>query len=355
VKLKRLLAVLIAAGCSSAASAAETRHIDWSHNDSEIVQASCNCESGPSVGCDLANPMQFGGCDGCNDNSCDGCGGCDGLGGCDTGLFGLGIIKKSEHCYDDFISPMTNPVYFEDPRQLSELRFIFINHKLPFLLGAPAGSVQLFAMQFRVRLTERLSLIAVKDGFINSQSPLLGDGWADVSAGLKYSLLRNPSNGRMLSAGFRFETTTGSNDALQGNGDGVFDLFLSGGSLVGRRGHFLTSSGIVLPVDSSAENQMFYWSNHLDRRIFNRSYIFTELNWFNYMNNAGAFPLPLEGGDLFNLGAPGIKGNNIVTNAYGLKFKPNRNIESGVAFEFPLTETRGVMDNRFTADLIFRY
>lgn len=59
--------------------------------------------------------------------------------------------------------------------------------------------------------------------------------------------------------------------------------------------------------------------------------------------------------DLFNLGSPGVEGNNIVTNAYGLKYKPNRNLESGVAWEFPLTERRGVLDNRLTVDLILRY
>jgi hypothetical protein len=299
--------------------------------------------------------MEFGGsCNGCDNGDCTDCGGCDGTGGSDCGLLGYGIAKKSEHCYDDFISPMTNPVYFEDPRQLTEARFIFIDHKLPFILGAPAGRIQLYALQARVRLTERLSLIAVKDGYINSQSPLLQDGWADITAGFKYSLFRDPASGRMLSVGFRFETTAGRAESLQANGDGVFDIFMSGGRRLGQRSHFLTSSGFILPVDTNAENQMFYWSNHLDRRVANKAYIFSELNWYNYMKDGTAFPA-VEGGDLFNFGAAGVKGNNIVTNAYGLKYKPNGNIESGVAFEFPLTQTRGILDNRLTADLILRY
>jgi hypothetical protein len=73
------------------------------------------------------------------------------------------------------------------------------------------------------------------------------------------------------------------------------------------------------------------------------------------MKSGSNFPLPVEGGDLINLGAPGIAGNNIVTNAYGMKYKPSRNLEAGVAWEFPLTERRGILDNRLTADLIFRY
>jgi hypothetical protein len=58
---------------------------------------------------------------------------------------------------------------------------------------------------------------------------------------------------------------------------------------------------------------------------------------------------------LFNLGVPEIRGNDIVTNAYGLKYKPRSNVETGIAFEFPLTQRRGVLDNRITADFIIRY
>jgi hypothetical protein len=158
-----------------------------------------------------------------------------------------------------------------------------------------------------------------------------------------------------LSAGLRYETNAGHRGALQGNGNGVFDLFLSGGTRLGNRSHYLTSGGLILPVDSHAENQMAYWSHHLDYRILKRTYLFSELNWYNYIRDANAFPVALEGGDLFNFGSPGVSGNNIVTNAYGLKFKPTRHLETGVALEFPLTERRGILDNRITADLILRY
>ncbi len=360
-----LLASLIAASCGVQVEAGSSQPKSDGINrpikiqtqmESDVIPASCNCDnSSAASSCDLCDPMKFG-CDSCGDGSCDSFGGCDGLGscGCDSGLLGLGILKKSEHCYDDFISPMTNPVYFEDPRQLTELRGIFINHKIPALLG-PLGEVRVYALQVRARLTERLSLIAVKDGYIESESPLMQDGWADVSAGLKYSLYRDPTCGRLLSGGIRYETYAGRRRTLQGNGNGVFDIFLTGGSRLGQCSHILSAAGFILPVDSNSENQMFYWSTHLDRRITKKAYAFTEFNWYNYMKDANAFGLPVEGGDLFNLGSPGIAGNNLVTNAYGLKFKPRSNIEAGTAFEFPLTERRGILDNRITADLIIRY
>ena len=73
------------------------------------------------------------------------------------------------------------------------------------------------------------------------------------------------------------------------------------------------------------------------------------------MSSGNAFGLPIEGGDLFNLGSVGITGNDLVTHAIGLKARPKRNIEAGVAWEYPMTARKGLMDNRLTADLILRY
>jgi hypothetical protein len=118
----------------------------------------------------------------------------------------------------------------------------------------------------------------------------------------------------------------------------------------------LTATGFVVPSDHNQENTFMYWSNHLDKRIGeSRFYALSELNWYNFTRSGNAFPAAIEGGDLFNLGSVDIAGNDIVTNAYGVKYKPNRNLETGVAWEFPLTERRGVMDNRLTVDLILRY
>lgn len=77
----------------------------------------------------------------------------------------LGCIKPSERCFDDFISPMINFVFFEDPRTLTELRPVFASHNVPGAVGG--GSIQLYALQFRVALSDRLSLIATKDGYID--------------------------------------------------------------------------------------------------------------------------------------------------------------------------------------------
>lgn len=42
---------------------------------------------------------------------------------------------KSVDPFDDFISPVSNPFFFEDPRNLSEVRAMFLQHKVPLAAG----------------------------------------------------------------------------------------------------------------------------------------------------------------------------------------------------------------------------
>ena len=89
--------------------------------------------------------------------------------------------------------------------------------------------------------------------------------------------------------------------------------------------------------------------------ITNKVYFLTEVNWFNW-TRSGAGGIPgIEGGDFFNFGSTGVAGNDIVTGAFGFKYKPSCNMELGIAWEVPLTERRDVLDNRLTVDAIFRY
>ncbi|MGD9635621.1 MAG: hypothetical protein AB7G28_23065 [Pirellulales bacterium] len=285
-------------------------------------------------------------CDGNSDCQCQ-CGG-------DGGFCCLGdLIQQSDHCYDSFISPMTNPVFFEDPRNLTEARLIFLNHKVP--LSAMGGDIQLYALQVRAALTDRLSLIATKDGYIVSDNPLIDDGWADVSAGLKYLLYSDPANQVLASAGAVYEMPVGAHRAAQGLGDGTFDLFLTGGAQLCDCGHWIGAGGFVLPTDDNSNSTWCYVSNHFDYEFYNRLYSLIEINWYHWLESGDNGIPGVEGGDLFNFGSTGVAGNNIVTGAFGVKYKPTRNQEIGVCWELPLTERRDVLENRLTFDWILRY
>ena len=267
----------------------------------------------------------------------------------------LGCFCQTERCFDDFISPMTNPVFFEDPRQVTELRGIFLQHRVP--ATALGGDVQLYALQIRARLNDKLSLIATKDGYIVSDNPLIDDGWGDVDLGFKYSLLRDTRNRRLLSTGIVYDAPVGSNRSKQSMGDGAFHLFLTGGQEICDCGHWLSAFGWDLPIDSNANSEFIYWSNHFDYQVRKGWYALTEFNWFHWTNGGGdALGLTgVEGGDLFNFGSGGVEGNDIVTGAFGMKHKPNRLTEIGIAWEVPLTDRRDVLENRLTVDLILRY
>lgn len=264
------------------------------------------------------------------------------------------LFRQSDHEFDSFVSPITNPIFFEDPRALTEIRPIFVNHKAPLTAGG--GSVQLYAAQIRLRLTENVSLIAVKDGYINSSNALIGDGWGDLGAGLKFTFLRDVERQSIWSGGFTVGLPTGDRDALQGNGDGELNLFLSGAKKLSNRINWMTASGIRTPFNNSDQSMSSYWSNHINCQVTNSFYLVAEANWFHWLSAGKDGPVPgVEGLDIINLGSPGVAGNDIVTAAFGFKYKAGRHSELGCAFEFPLTERRDIIDNRITLDWRLRY
>lgn len=184
----------------------------------------------------------------------------------------------------------------------------------------------------------------------------MNDGFADVNAGLKYNLYKNYCSQTLLSTGFTFGIPLGTHAALQGRGNGEFNLFVSGGQQVGNYVHLLSTFGGRIPANNTDYTTSTYWSNHVDAKLGDSPfYVFTEANWYHWCTNGTQFPAPVEGLDLFNLGSTGVSGNDIVTGAYGVKFKPSGNLEVGIAYEIPYTERKDIIQNRLTADLILRY
>ncbi len=300
-----------------------------------------------------AEAAPCGGCNSC-DHVCYSAGSC-GHSGC--GLFDRvfgGVFARSDRRFSEFISPMTNPVFFEDPRINTEAKFIFLQQKIPST--AAGGDIQLYGMQVQAALTDRLSIVADKDGFIVSQNPLVDDGWADVAIGLKYLLFADYCNQRLLSVGVSYELPIGTPRALQGNGNGEFHLYLTGAALLVDRWRWISGSGFRLPSDPADESRVWYWSNHFSYQLSDMLYVLTEFNWYHWMGAGQQTALAgVEGVDLINLGSVGVAGNDIVTGAIGIKLKPHAGTEIGVAWEVPLTDRRDLLENRLTVDWILRY
>ncbi|WP_436716492.1 hypothetical protein U8335_03250 [Roseiconus lacunae] len=353
---KLVLAIAIATGAGPAANAAGLGLLGGGCDSSGCCDTlGCDGDCGCATGCDSScfDP-------GCCDRGCDS--GC--MSSCGDSLL-AGLIKPTDHCFDDFVSPMINFVHFEDPRTLTEIRPIFVNHWIPDRIGnnvSAGGTVQLLAMQFRVALTERLSLIGVKDGYIwgntdGTLGTLLDDGWASVSAGLKYNLLRDSQSGTLFSVGGTYELPIGSQDALQDIGDGEFHLFATGGQrLLDGNAHVMSAFGWRVPADDSVQTESIHWSNHADLKITDRVYLLTEVAWWHWTEGASAgTPLGVAGQDLFNLSASDVAGNDLVTQSVGMKYKPNCSTEYGLAYEFPLTEFKDVIESRLQVEAIYRF
>jgi hypothetical protein len=218
-------------------------------------------------------------------------------------------------------------------------------------------------MPIRLALNDRLSLIVPKNGFIMPEADLdeeIRDGWVDTSLGLKYNVMKDYCQQRLLSTGFTFEIPSGDTEAFQGNGDGTFNLFASYGAEFGSS-HWISGSGFVLPTNSSDESQIWWLSNHFDREVWDRGclsvYALGEVNWYHWTDSGEDGELDgVEGNDLFNLGTPGVAGNDIVTGAFGTKLKPYGNaMEVGVAWETHLTDRRDLLEDRLTVDWILRF
>jgi hypothetical protein len=263
---------------------------------------------------------------------------------------------ESDHEFDDFISPVTNPVWFEDPRSLTQLRAVFIHQQIPENSPLAGGDFQLYGLQAWLALSERLSIVAPKDGFVTLQADGIPheDGWADIATGFKYVLIRDVCNRFLLTGGLIYEWSQGSREVFQGNGDGMYNFFLSTGKGIGR-GHFLGTVGWQVPADGGEESESLVYSMHLDYELCDGFYPLFEMTGWHYAESGSRVPFSVEGRDVINLGSSDVAGNHTVTMAVGAAkvFSPHL-ILSG-AWEFPVTGREDLLDNRATITLTFRY
>ncbi|MBI2823980.1 MAG: hypothetical protein HYX69_04725 [Planctomycetia bacterium] len=304
----------------------------------------------------VTSPRDDGGCESCG-GLCDSCRGCD-QDCCDSwgrcGRF-LGLLP-SDHCFDRFISPLSNPFFFEDPRALTEIRGIFFDNSLPNTIDG--GDVQFWGAQVRGRVTDRLSVIAPRLGYFQVNQGVGGapSGFLSAPVGVKGTLLRDVDNQFLLSGGITY-FIPGSISALPTFGDGDFHFFLTGGKQIFGRGHWLSGTGFRIPVNSNWGTQMWYWSNQWDYELPGHLYPLFGVNWFHWMRSSTG---PLNTGgitalDILNLPSQGVAGSNVVSAVVGGRWKPNGHVEIGSGFEFPLTDNRDILRNRVYADLILRY
>ena len=265
---------------------------------------------------------------------------------------------RSDHEFDTFMEPVTNPVFFEDPRSKTRMRAFFINQMIPEDSALGGGDFQGYHVQVTVALSERWTLLAQKDGYISLQADGLANqgGWADLATGLKYVFVRDVCNQFLFSGGLLYEWSQGSSEVFQGNGDGIWNFFLTTGK-GWDRSHFIGTVGWHLPEDGGQHTESMFYSLHLDYMLNDDLYVLWELNGIYYVDAGRRTPAAfnLEGGDLINLGTIGVSGNHMVTTAFGFNWKVNCVLSIAAAYEIPLTDREDLMDNRTTINARLEY
>jgi hypothetical protein len=283
-----------------------------------------------------------------------------------NGATGGRALFQSDHCFDGFISPVTNPSEFEDPRSLTEIRPIFIYqttpHSNPFARGA---TIDFFSSQARLALTDRLSIVLQKFGWVHIEpskdSPFEDvTGFTEVDIGPKFTFYRCDQTGTLAAAGLTFEIPAGPNRVFQGTGDLTLRPYLSFAQNFGRSSYgsfnFMNTIGYNFGVDNRRTDN-FFSSWHVDYDVANahKIYPLLELNWRYYSTNGKVRDLDFEGGDLFNLGATNVSGHSTLTLAPGVRYKFCEWAQVGTAFEFPVIRRKDLEEFRWTVDVIFRY
>jgi hypothetical protein len=321
---------------------------------------------GLNQGVDPAKPLQHSLWDRCK--GIFNCGGGDGASASGRCLF------QSDHCFDYFASPVTNPFLFEDPRALTELKPLFI------YAGAPrtnpifrGGNEEFYGMQARLAFTQRLSMTVNELGFLtlNPFNPGAGPpgkfsqstGFAQVELAPKYTFLRNEDWRTVMAGGVIFQIPGGSPKVFQNIGTLGVVPFLSAAknfSLPAGWGstNLMGTTGYDFSVDKS-RSEFFYMSLHWDYNIANtnRVYPFLEMNYFHY-TRGGTANVPgfgFEGLDLVNFGSKNVGGRDFLSIAPGMRFKINEHIQFGAAVAWPLLKQKEINDYTLTFDIIFRY
>ncbi len=216
----------------------------------------------------------------------------------------------------------------------------------------------LAAVQPRAALTDRLSLIATKDGFImyGSDVGIADDGWADVAAGLEIPRLRRSRHANDHQHRFDLRASCRIDSALQGNGDGEFNLFHRRSAARLLRTLSVdrwNSSAIRSPVEkirSSIEIRNIWTTSSVQLGMRSRIQLVSL-----HERHSGRRSQRRQRARLYNLGSSNVAGLDIVIRGFGLKKKFGNYNELGAAYEIPITDAKDLFERRFTFDITFRY
>jgi hypothetical protein len=283
--------------------------------------------------------------------------------------------------YEGFIMPMASPYLFEDPFITTGVQGVGIWHDFPGDSVFGGGDAWVAALQARVAITDRLALIATKDGYIfmdpsNDAVFKDNDGFFDISAGLKYALIDMPEKNFIVSPSLRIDIPVGNRDVFSGNGDGVLIPAMSAAWGIGNF-HVIGDLGGRIPIDRDKESTSLFYHLHLDYVLLDYFVPMIELSGYHWTDSGdgsakvhgtkispaltlseaqAALGLSgFEGADVVNLGSSGVAGNDLVTLAFGARIPVNRHVSFGVIYELPITHREDIFNQRVMMSVVLEF
>ena len=254
------------------------------------------------------------------------------------------------------IAPVANPIFFESPLIQNEVRPIFAYHRTdPGFLGVPAD-VQVYALQLRYAVNDRLAIIATKDGYIqlHPDGGKTSSGWGDLAAGLKYAIYKDDASQTVITPGISFTLPTGSHQVYQGYGSGSVNVFVSA-----TKGwndfHATANVGVQAPFDTDKNTASLHYGAMLDYYTCKYFIPFVSANAFTTISDANRTPFKTEGFDLINFGSSSASGHTQASLGVGFRSRLLDNLDLGFAYEYGVVSSKDIFKDRVTVDLIWRF
>jgi hypothetical protein len=282
-----------------------------------------------------------------------------------------------------FEKPIVQPYLFEDPFITTGFYPYYVWHQFPKDSAMEGGEAHVAAAQIRLALTDRLALIATKDGYMwkRPDNPLLPEteGWMNLAAGLKYALYQDRDAGRIVSAVLRYEAPTGAHDTLQGEGDGAILPSITGAVRLGDialQGDF----GAAIGLGSSQSSALFYHV-YLAYPLLPRFSPFIQFSGMHWVESGdGSLEVPLskagqqalgvssvavsavegiygrfEGADVLNLGATRADGLDYVTFGIGAHVRASDHVTISLGWEGPMSKRELITEQRVTTSVALEF
>lgn len=265
-------------------------------------------------------------------------------------------LEKAIDWREHTIAPVADPILFEDAVIRNEFRPVFGYQNIADDFATQGGDLQVYGMQLRWAVTPRFALMMVKGGW-NEFHPGVGpdaDGLGDLGVGMKYALIDLPEHQFILTPGVTYEFPTGDEEVYQGNGDGLWNFFVSSQKGFGDF-HLQANVGIQVPNEDYWKSTILHYHLQADYYVCSHFIPFVVANGYTVVNEGGAAPLDSEGYDLVNFGSAYADGETQITVGGGFRSHLTSYLDFGFAYTKSVGKKEGFIDDRFIVDFVIKF